>query len=204
MEDKTKNPTQILAGRRLKIFKDAKLFTWQEISNKYKFPIDSLKHWACDGITLKKIEGFAKKLGFESWVFMDEALDDESVKQIFLYPEKQELFAEKLREIKAVSEESNNIKDIEVSEEQDNIDPNKIPRGMPYRLRSPSASRKRSVSGFRSPKKARDVESKLNNIRNNGMCLGVKSPLTSDFEKVSSMVKGIANGFHNLWDTDKK
>ena len=110
-----KNNMELEAGKRLKLFKEYNNLTWQKLADKVGFSIHAVKKWAHDGIHEQKVTGIAKKLGFQDWVFMDEALGDESIKQILLYPEKQELFAEKLREIKSVSEESNSIKNIDVS-----------------------------------------------------------------------------------------
>jgi len=121
MKNKIKTPTEILAGSRLKIFKETNLLNWQEIADKTGFSFDSVKHWPHDGIDEKKVAGIAKKLGFESWVFTNKKLDDESLKQIFLYPEKQELFAEKFGErklkIEDTSEKGEVIQDNEHAED---------------------------------------------------------------------------------------
>ncbi len=74
------------SGERLKLAKELKSLTWQEIANAVNRTDSAVKKWVKDGIKDSSISTIANYFNVDEWVFLDESLSEEEFKKIIFDP----------------------------------------------------------------------------------------------------------------------
>jgi transcriptional regulator with XRE-family HTH domain len=80
------------SGERLKIAKESKSLTWQEIANAVNRTDSAVKKWVKDGIKGSSLPAIANYFNVNEWVFRDESLGEEEFKKIIFDPSLQREF----------------------------------------------------------------------------------------------------------------